>query len=223
MKKNMIIAGLVATVIMIAAFGVVLAQDDAMVQDPALEEPMSEFDAIYDEVADEDANYLITQDQMGEIRNETRNMIREQIRENLVEYGMTDEEILELEENMDAIHELEKEVRETIRELRDEGLSRDEIRSEVETQVTEIQALRELVKEKLDEYDIVLPPRLMGHKEGIQPGPGFGEPGDMKGGRPGMDGGMGRRPGGPGMGGPGMGDHSQGMPGNGEGFMEPRP
>ena len=211
MKKNWIIVGLVTAAIMVASLGAVLAQDDAKVQDPALEEPMEEFDAIWDYIEDEDANYLITKEQMGEIRNETHLMIREQIRENLAEYGMPDEEILELEENMDAIHEMEKEVRETISELRDEGISRDEIKTEVEPLITEIQELRTLIKDKLNEYDVVLPGR-MGRRDRMGPDEGCDCCGSNMG-KLGGQSGIGRgsqmgRPGngGPGMGGPGMGD-----------------
>ena len=70
MKKNWMIAGLMATVIMVATFGAVIAAEDTgETADAGIVD--------FDETTDGDVNYLITKAQMGEINDEKRAMIRE--------------------------------------------------------------------------------------------------------------------------------------------------
>lgn len=199
MKKNWIIAGLVATVIMVATFGAVIAAEDTGLE--AADAGIVDFD----ETTDGDVNYLITKAQMEEINAEKREMIRAQIIENLETYGLTDAEIMEIDEMLDALEILRIESFETVKELKEQGLTREEIRAEMEPIHNEIQELRTELKDKLAEYDIILPDPPMKKGQGRR-GQGFGGP---RNGEPGM--------GGPGFGGP------RGDCGNGNNFQEPRP
>ncbi len=195
MKKNWMFAGLVATIIMVATLGVAIAQNDPMMGS-ASGEQVNEYDQIMDEMMGEDAQYLITNEQMMEIRNETRNMIREQIRANLMSYNLTDDQIMEIEELMEAIMELRQEAFETHRELMEQGLSRKEIRAEMRPMVLEIQELRAQLKDTLAEYGVDLPEPPIGRGRGMF-GPGMGLAGKGRG-----------------MGGPSMGRLGDGGPGN---------
>ncbi len=191
MKKNWIIAGSLISVMLMATLGTVIAADDIGTVDAT---------AIDTEVMDE-PNLLITPDQMAEIKTEEREMIQATIMENLETYGLTDEEIMEVEELMDALDVLHIEARETRQELVDEGLTRDEIRAEMEPAMLEIQDLRAELKELLEGYGIEMPDQPLQQR-------GHARANGQRG-----QGGQGMRQGGAGMGGQGMrhGGQGQGM------------
>lgn len=188
MKKNWIIAGSLISVMLMATLGTVIAADDIGTVDAT---------AIDVEVVD-DANLLITPDQMAEIKAEEREMIQATIMENLETYGLTDEEIMEVEELMDALDVLHIEARETRQELVDEGLTRDEIRVEMEPAMLEIQDLRTELKELLEGYGIVMPDQMLQQRGHVRMN-GQGGQGMRHGGSGGM-GGQGMRQGGQGQG-----------------------
>lgn len=192
MKKKFIIAGALVALILMATLGTVIALDDSGLETDAA--------ATTDTLEDENAQYLITEEQLEEIRDASEQMIIDQMIENLESYNLTDEQITEIEDILLAIRELRGDIRATLEELRDRNTTFPEIREALEPLVTELRALRAELKELLDSYGI-LPPEGRMHCIRWHRGPRFGGPGS------------GPRPGGPGIGDGGMGP----------GFGGPRP
>ena len=205
MKMKFMIAGALITILLMATLGTVIALDD------------SEFEtngaATTETIEDEDAQYLITEAQLEEIREASEEMIHAQMMENLESYNLTDEQIMEIEELLLAIDELRDEIKAQREEMMDSDLSWSEKREAMEPLMIEIQTLRTELKELLDSYGIIMPKPM--HRAPRFGGPGFGGPEMGPGhGGPGMGDGNGMRHG-------GMGDGS-GMPG-GPKFGGPRP
>jgi len=159
MMKNWIIVGLVTTVIMLATLGAVISAQDVDTEPVAddmdvYEDSYFEDELFDEEVLDENVYYLVTIEDQEEIREVAEQMLAEAIHENLEASDLTDEEIMEIEEQIEAIKTLRTEARETMRELREQGATPEEIRAEMEPIMRELRNLQEELRETLREHGI---------------------------------------------------------------------
>ena len=188
MNKNWIIVGLLTTVLMFAALGTVISAQDANSDAIGENENFDgEFDNFDEEFEDEDVYFLFTKEDGKEVRDAARQMTKDRILENLQNANLTDEEILEIEELLEAIEILREEADESRLELIEQGLSREEIKAEMEPIMEELKGLHIELRETLQEHGIKLfegprpgmrrgGPRMGGSQCCEDEGPGFDGP-----------------------------------------------
>jgi hypothetical protein len=135
-----------------------------------------------------------------EIMAEIRTMEMSCIKGNLESYGLTDDQVAEVLDAIDGIDALEQELRDTMEEFRELGVSRAEARNQTLAMVEELRTMHDNLCDLLEQYGIEppLPPRQgsgwrnreregpgLDGPRGPEPPMGAGESGGMEPGRPG--------------------------------------
>ncbi len=114
-----------------------------------------------------------------EIMAEIQAMEMSCIKENLESYGLTDDQVAEVLDAIDGIDALEQELRDTMEEFRELGVSRAEARNQTQAMVEELRTMRENLCSLLEQYGIEppLPPQQgPGWRNREREGPGPGGP-----------------------------------------------
>ncbi len=185
--NKMIIAGILAAAVLFSGLGIMaMAQEDDLMTRGELDE----FTLTQGVSEDPNAQYLLTQEQIEtmrttaqelrdehatrtEIRETVQAMASEYVQENLESYGLTEEEIAEIQAKMTELMDKMLEVRETAHDLWGQDMNRQDIREEIQPLMDEAQEIRAELKDMLDQYGI-LPPEI-GH-----PGMGGGPHGQNR-------------------------------------------
>ncbi len=186
--NKMMIAGILAAAVMFSGLGIMAMAQEDVNNDLMTQEELDEFTLTEGE--NPDAQYLLTEEQIETMRTKaqelrdahaTRTEIREAVQalaneyvlENLESYGLTEDEIAEIQVKMAELMDKMLEVRETAHDLWEQDMNRQDIREEIQPLMEEAQAIRAELGELLRQYDI-LPPEI-GH-----PGMGDGPQGQNR-------------------------------------------
>ena len=186
MNKKWIAIGSCVSLLLVAVLGTALAAEESTSeQDKIVEATETQYNETVTPSNETDTQYLITQEQLNQIDAEMRELREQKINDtmlaNLESYGLTDDQIMEIEEIMALIDDIRNEIMKTEKSLMDNGTNCSDMNDKLEPFMQQMQELQTELKDTLAQYGIEVqdcppnPPGPPGHhqRNNMPGGPGF--------------------------------------------------